>query len=220
MPYCPQCGGAYDSSAKFCPTCGRPLTAEPSGAAGPGAPPEPSAAGGPGVPPEPSAEVLTPRLRTRVPRFVRDTLAPGEPVLAAFNASLFDHHKQGVSLAHDKFVLTPQRLIFYHTGLFHKGMGEMPFRMVTGVNLERGVFHGKVIVEAASAGLTLDGIGNDDAAFAEKIIAGGMNQRSFTTSGPGVEPPRIAPLVVILFGIIALGIIAFLVAGPALPFLH
>jgi Bacterial PH domain len=208
MPYCPKCGGAYDSSAKFCPGCGRSVTADASDAAGPT------------VPPEPSAEVLTPRLRTRVPGFVRHALAPGEPVLAAFNASLFDHHRQGTSLAHDKFVLTPQRLIFYHTGLFHKGMGEMPFRMITGVNLERGVFHGKVIVEAANAGLTLDGIGNDDAAFAEKIIAGGMNQRSFTVSGPGVEPPLVSPLVVILFCIIALGILAFLVAGPALPFPH
>src|SRR6266852_3303367 len=139
MANCPQCGAAYDGTANFCPKCGQPLPGRDAPDTGPTSAP---AAG--------NEEAVTPRLRTRVPRFVKDALSPDEPVLASFNASLFDHHKQGVSLEHDKFVLTPRRMIYYHTGLFHKGMAEMPYRMVTGVSYERGVFHGKVIVEAAN----------------------------------------------------------------------
>jgi hypothetical protein len=48
----------------------------------------------------------------------------------------------------------------------------MPYRGITGVHYNKGFRHGKVVVSAANAGLTLDGIGNDDAVFAEKIIAG------------------------------------------------
>jgi hypothetical protein len=160
---------------------------------------------------------VTPRIRTRVPRFVKDTLSPSEPVLAAFNASLFDHTKQGVSLAHDKFVLTPQRIILYHTGLFHRGMGEMPYRLMTEVNYEQGFLHGKVVVEAANAGLTLNGIGNADAAFAEKIIAGAMAGKTFTTTGPAIEPPLISPLFWVALGIVVLAILFAIVALPQIP---
>ncbi len=181
MPFCPDCGGQYDASANYCPTCGRPLKAE--------APPRNAARA------ESVAEIVTPRVRARIPGFVKDALGSGEPVLAAFNASLFDHRKQGLSLAHDRFVLTPQRIILYHTGLIHKGMGEIPYRMITGVSCDRGLFHGRVVVEAANAGLTMDGIGNDDASFAEKIIAGGIVGRPFEPSGPYVEPPLVSPFL-------------------------
>jgi hypothetical protein len=167
---------------------------------------------------------LKPRIRTRIPRFVKDALAPSEPILAAFHASLFDHHKQGVSLAHDKFVLTSERLIFYHTGLFHRGMGEMPYRMVTGVNYEQGILHGKVIVEAANAGLTLDGIGNADAAFAEKIIAGGIAGRRYSAAGPIVEPPLVGPFAVAVFALVVVAAAAAVFFGPSLlhqlPIIH
>ncbi len=66
------------------------------------------------------------------------------------------------------------RAIYYRTAFVHKAMGEIPYRMVTGVSYNRGLMHGKVIVDAANAGLTLRGIGNDDAAFAEKVIAGAL----------------------------------------------
>jgi hypothetical protein len=159
---------------------------------------------------------VTPRIRARIPGFVKNTLSPAEPILAAFNASLFDHHKQGVSLAHDKFVLTPQRIILYHTGLFHRGMGEMPYRLITQVNYEQGFFHGKVIVEAANAGLTLDGIGNADAAFAEKIIAGGMAGKTFTAAGPAVEPPLISPLVGVALAVVVLLVLVAIAALPSI----
>ncbi len=205
MAACPQCGSQNDDAARFCSGCGRQLT---------------GATGLPSTGTGTSAEVLTPRIRTRVPGFVKAALAPSEPILAAFHASLFDHHKQGVSLAHDKFVLTSERIIFYHTGLFHRGMGEMPYRMITGVNYEQGVFHGKVIVEAANAGLTLDGIGNADAAFAEKIIAGGMSGRPFAASGPAVEPPLIGPLAIAAFALVVIAVAAAVFFGPGLILPH
>jgi hypothetical protein len=163
---------------------------------------------------------VTPRIRTRIPGFVKKTLSSSEPILAAFHASLFDHHKQGVSLAHDKFVLTPDRIILYHTGLFHRGMGEMPYRMITGATYEQGIFHGKVIVEAANAGLTLDGIGKDDAAFAEKIIAGGMAGRRFSATGPLVEPPLIGPLAVAALAVVVAVVAYIVLAAPSLPLPH
>jgi hypothetical protein len=209
MAACPRCGTENADTARFCSSCGRPLTA----ATGP-------AQDGNST----TDESLKPRIRTRIPRFVKDTLSPSESILAAFHASLFDHHKQGTSLAHDKFVLTSERLIFYHTGLFHRGMGEMPYRMITGVNYEQGILHGKVIVEAANAGLTLDGIGNADAAFAEKIIAGGMAGRRFGTTGPIDEPPLIGPLAVAVFALIAVVAAAVVFFGPSLlhqlPIIH
>ncbi|HLZ08198.1 MAG TPA: PH domain-containing protein [Chloroflexota bacterium] len=119
---------------------------------------------------DPSVEVVEPRIRTNLPGFVEETLHPSESVLGSFSASLFDHHRQE-QLRHDKFVLTNERIILYHTSLIHKGLAEMPYKTITGVSYNRGVFHGKVVIEAANTELTLEGIGNDDAAFAEKVIA-------------------------------------------------
>jgi hypothetical protein len=201
MAACPQCGAENADAARFCSNCGSSLTTAAS-----------SASPGNGT----TGESLKPRIRTRVPRFVKEALSPSEQILAAFHASLFDHHKQGISLAHDKFVLTTERLIFYHTGLFHRGMGEMPYRMITGVNYEQGILHGKVIVEAANAGLTLDGIGNADAAFAEKIIAGGIAGRRFGVAGPFVEPPLIGPLAVAVFALVVIAVAALVFFGPSL----
>jgi hypothetical protein len=201
MAACPQCGAQNADEARFCSSCGRPLVADSR-----------AGASGPNV----TGESLLPRIRTRIPGFVKNMLAPSEPILAAFHASLFDHRKQGVSLAHDKFVLTSERIIFYHTGLFHRGMGEMPYRMITGVNYEQGFLHGKVIVEAANAGLTLDGIGNADAAFAEKIIASGMAGRAYTAAGPAIEPPLIGPLAVAAFALAVVVLAAVVFFGPSL----
>jgi hypothetical protein len=50
-------------------------------------------------------------------------------------------------------------------------MGGMPYRMVTESHFNKGMRDGTVIVEAANAGLTIGGIGNDGAAFAERIIS-------------------------------------------------
>lgn len=172
MPFCSQCGTKHDINANFCSNCGFALT---------------------GLPPshqtvvDDDAEIIQPRIKTRVPDFVEEALHPSESLFGAFKASLWDHHKEGVSLAHDKFVLTDQRIILYHTGLFHKGMGEMPYKAITEVSYSKGIFHGKVVIEAANAGLTMDGIGNDDAAFAEKIIAGGVAGRRFRLSDPEQE---------------------------------
>lgn len=116
-------------------------------------------------------ERLKPRIRTRVPSFVTTQLRTSEQILAAMSASLIDHHRKNEA-RHDKFVLTTERLIYYRTALIHKSMGEMPYKSITGVRYNRGFVHGKVVVEAANFGLTLSGIGNDDAAFAEKLIAG------------------------------------------------
>ena len=123
-------------------------------------------------------EAIVARVRTSIPDFVRRTIQRDEQILAAFNASLFDHRRPG-EFRHDRFMLTTERIIYYHTAIIHKGMGEMPYRMLTGVQYNRGFIHGKVIVEAANAGLTMDGIRNDDAAFAEKIIAGSIAGRKY-----------------------------------------
>ena len=63
----------------------------------------------------------------------------------------------------------------------------MPYKTITGVSYNRGVFHGKVVVEAANTGLTLDGIGNDDAAFIEKVIASCVAGRKLIAAEP---PPN------------------------------
>jgi Bacterial PH domain len=121
-----------------------------------------------------NVEFVKPRIKTNVPDFVKKVLHPSEVVLAAFSASLFDHHRRDGEFRHDKFVLTSERIIYFHTGLIHKGLGEMPYKTITGISYDKGFRHGKVIVEAANAGLTMDGIGNDDAEFAEQIIAGSV----------------------------------------------
>ena len=43
----------------------------------------------------------------------------------------------------------------------------MPYRMITESHFNKGMRDGTVIVEAANAGLTTGGIGNDGAASAE-----------------------------------------------------
>jgi hypothetical protein len=121
------------------------------------------------------------RLRTSIPDFVQQALYPGEQVLGAFNASFIDHRREG-EFRHDKYVLTDQRVIFYHTGIIHKGMDEMPYRTLTRVSYDRGWIHGKVIIEAATAKLEINGISNDDALFAEKIISGTLAGRRFVAA--------------------------------------
>jgi hypothetical protein len=154
MAFCSQCGAQVEGDASFCPKCGKSMTGR-------------AAATSPG---DPSVDVVEPRIRTNPPSFVLEALHPSESMLGAFSASLFDHHREG-ELGQDKFVLTNERIIMYHWSLFHKGLSEMPYKTITGVSYNRGIFHGKVVVEAANSGLTIDGIGNDDAAFTEKVIA-------------------------------------------------
>ena len=166
MPYCTNCGAENPAGARFCNGCGAAMGAATGS-------PRPEAVQG---------ELVTPRIKASVPDFVRKALHPGEQLLAAFNASLFDHHRQTKLPRHDKFVLTTDRIICYHTKLIHSGMGEMPYRTITEVSYTRGFIHGKVVVNAANAGITFDGISNDDAAFAEKIIAGRVAGRSFRTA--------------------------------------
>lgn len=170
MPFCSQCGNKYDEGANFCSNCGRSL-----GGIG-------AAAGT--VEPDTSVEVVEPWIKTSVPDFVLQALHPSESVLGVFNASLFDHHREE-QLRHDKFVLTNERIILYHTSLIHKGLAEMPYKTITGVSYNRGLFHGKVVVEAANAALTIQGIGNDDAGFVEKIIASCVAGRKLVAAPPG-----------------------------------
>lgn len=161
MAFCTACGAQLAAGAQFCGQCGQHLSA-----AGP-VPLSTAAAFVPNV------ETIKPRIKTSIPGFVKQQLRPTEAILGAFSASLFDHHRKQ-DLRHDKFVLTTQRIIYYRTALVHKSMGEMPYKVVTSVHYNRGFRHGKVIVDGANAGLTLDRIGNDDAAFAERIIAGSV----------------------------------------------
>ena len=97
-------------------------------------------------------------------------------MLGAFSASLLDHRRHH-ELRHDKFVLTTERIISYHTGVVHKEFGEMPYRTLTAVRYNGGVVHGTVVVEAASAGMTINRIGNDDAKFCEHVISARMAGR-------------------------------------------
>lgn len=139
-----------------------------------------------GVPAETLPELVTPRLKTAIPDFVWQALHPTEQVFGAFKASLLDHHRPG-EFRHDKFVLTNERIIYYHTSLVHKGMGELPYKAITGVSFNKGFAHGKVIVDTAMAGLTMQGIGNEDATFAERLISGHVAGRRFTTPDASAE---------------------------------
>jgi hypothetical protein len=112
---------------------------------------------------------------------VREQLHPSEQVLAAFPASLADHRRTG-EFRHDKFVLTNERIVYYHTGVIHKGMGQMPYRGITESHFNKGFRHGSVVVEGANAGLTISGISNDDAAFAERVISAFVGGRPLTLS--------------------------------------
>jgi hypothetical protein len=168
MPFCSTCGSEHAAGVRFCSNCGAALTGAATRA---------------DVAPErdyPEYEYVEPRIRTKIPDFVLDQLRDDEEVLCAFSASLLDHRRSG-EFRHDKFVLTTSRVIYFHTSLFHKGMGEMPYRGITGVSYNKGFRHGKVVVEAANAGITIDGIGNDDAGFAEYIISGILAGRRYTT---------------------------------------
>ena len=154
MPaFCSNCGAALADGARFCASCG---TASDGSAQADTSAAEP--------------EYVQPRLRTAIPDFVREQLHPSEQILAAFSASLFDHRRKG-EFRHDKFVLTTERIVYYHTGVIHKGMGQMPYRGITGASFNKGLRHGTVVVEAANAALTIGGISNDDAAFAERVIS-------------------------------------------------
>jgi hypothetical protein len=166
MPFCENCGTEHDAGARFCAKCGAALGHQ----AGPM----------PQSPASDPVESISPHIRTSVPDFVTDALHPGEEIFGAFSASLLDHRRPGgEAFRHDKFALTNERIIYYHTSLIHKEMGEMPYKMITGVSYNKGWVHGKVIIEAANAGLTIDGIGNDDAAFAERIISGFIAGRKY-----------------------------------------
>lgn len=153
MPtFCSNCGAALADGSKFCNSCGKPTS---------GAGPAAFAS---------AVEQVPPRIRTSIPDFVQQQMHPSEQVLAAFPASLFDHRRKE-ELRHDKFVLTTERIIYYHTSLMHKGMGEMPYRGITASQYSKGVRHGTVVIDAANASLTIRGISNDDAAFAAQIVS-------------------------------------------------
>ena len=155
---CPYCGApAPLNGARFCAMCGAPLGGTVEGA---------------------EAERIIARMRTSVPRFVQDLLYGDEAILGAFSASIFDHHHRE-DLKHDKFVLTTDRIIYYRTSFFHKGFKEIPYSAITGVGFNKGLIHGKVVVQAPGMSLELSGIGNDDAAFAEAVIAGRRAGRRF-----------------------------------------
>jgi hypothetical protein len=158
MNYCPQCGAQLVPGAQFCTQCGAQLGGQLASGVGPLTLP-------------PDVVPVQPRLRTSIPSFIRERLWPGEQVLGAFSASVFDHHRRH-DFRHDKFLLTDRRIIAYRTALIHKSMNELPYSAITGVYFTKGFIHGKVIVDAANFGMTLDRIGNDDAAFAESIISG------------------------------------------------
>jgi hypothetical protein len=131
-------------------------------------------------------------LRTAIPDFVRQQLHTGEEVLAAFPASLFDHRRPG-EFRHDKFLLTTDRIIYYHTRVMHKGMGDMPYRMITQSKFNKGMRHGTVVVEAANAGLTIGSISNDDAAFAERVISTLVAGRTLSVGSPVIAPWALQP---------------------------
>jgi hypothetical protein len=169
MPYCSQCGSKYDDGVNYCPNCGRALN--------------PAVVAGDASSSDSGVEVVDPWIKAKIPDFVEQALHPTESVLGVFSASLIDHHREE-QLRHDKFVLTNERIILYHTSLIHKGLAEMPYKTITGVSYNRGWLHGKVVVEAANAGLTIGGIGNDDAGFVEKVIASCVAGRKLIAAPP------------------------------------
>ena len=126
-------------------------------------------------------EVIEARIRTKIPQFVWQVIRQDESVLAAFGVSLFDHHRKH-DMRHDRVVLTDERVIYYKTALIHKELGQMPYSGITEVHYNRGMIHGKVILNGANAGLTLRGIGNDDATFAERIISGIISGRRYVAA--------------------------------------
>ncbi|MBF6604471.1 MAG: zinc-ribbon domain-containing protein [Chloroflexi bacterium] len=167
MPaFCSSCGAALADGSRFCASCG---TASDGSAQVDDAATVP--------------DYVQPRVRTSIPDFVRQQLHPSEQVLAAFPASLFDHRRKG-EFRHDKFVLTTERIVYYHTGVIHKGMGQMPYRGITGASFNKGFRHGTVVVEAANAALTIGGISNDDAAFAERVISAFVGGRPVALALP------------------------------------
>ena len=176
--FCPQCGTPR-GDGRFCSNCAYAFD---------GAAPVSPVAATPGVvtatPPAPPAleeTVVVPRVRVQLPDFVQKQLHPSETLLGTFSASLFDHrHKKKWS--HDKFALTSDRVLFFQNNWVHKEMDQMPYRSITGVQFGKGLRHGKVVIEAASVALTMDGISNDDAAFAEQIISGSIVGRRFVTA--------------------------------------
>ena len=178
LAFCTACGAPRSGAGRFCASCGHPIdpaspVATPT-ATGSQADARPAMASL--VQPPTSVEPVLPRIRTSVPGFVRDQLGTGEQLLGAFSASLLDHRRHH-ELRHDKFVLTTERIISYHTGMVHKEFGEMPYRTLTAVRYNGGVVHGTVVVEAASAGMTISRIGTDDAKFCERVISARMAGR-------------------------------------------
>src|SRR5579875_2712058 len=106
-----------------------------------------------------NVESTNPRVKTKMPDFVTESLHGSELVLGTFSASLMDHRHRKDQFRHDKFVLTDQRIICYHTALVHKGMSQIPYTAVTNVTSNRGFRHGKVVIDTSSGvGLTIDGI--------------------------------------------------------------
>ncbi len=97
MPFCAGCGAEQAADARFCAGCGRPLTTDALA----------TAAYSPR--PEPPPEMVLPRLRTRLPDFVKDALHPSEIILASYSASLFDHRHAG-QLRHDNWCAVQQGL--------------------------------------------------------------------------------------------------------------
>jgi len=157
--FCSSCGSSLADDSAFCNKCGSPAGGKAQGA------------------PVAAAEYIQPRIRTSIPGFVKEQMHPAEQVLAAFPASMLDHRRKG-EFRHDKFVLTTERIIYYHTSMLHKGMGAMPYRGITESHFNKGLRHGAVVVEAANAGLTISGISNDDASYAERIISSAVGGRT------------------------------------------
>jgi zinc-ribbon domain/Bacterial PH domain len=177
MPaFCSNCGSPLADGARFCASCGTSV-----GASGQADQPAAASVGS-------TAEYIEPRLRTSIPDFVRQQLHPSEQILAAFSASLFDHRRKG-EFRHDKFLLTTERIVYYHTGVIHKGMGQMPYRGITGAAFNRGFRHGTVVIEAANAALTIGGVSNDDAAFAERVISAFVGGRPVAIAPVRLKEP-------------------------------
>src|SRR5579859_3116022 len=105
MMFCSQCGSEQSEGARFCSRCGQGLAVGTAIST-----PRSASVQLPAYP----LETVAPRLRTNLPDFVKQALHPSELVLAAYSASLLDHHRRG-QFRHDKFVLTDERIIYFHT---------------------------------------------------------------------------------------------------------